>query len=153
MNKPLRIAVAVTMDPEMLKSLKTLGQYDFIQGAEVHLVNVFETVNMSHSGNLPAGVYPSNDAFPVIEQGILEQLEKVKQSILPAHSGKVVLKGIFGFDAKTKFTEYAANINADMVVVATRGKRGIEGLFDSSFAQYLSKYSPASVFILRPVRN
>jgi nucleotide-binding universal stress UspA family protein len=149
----LKIAVAATFDPKMRESLKTLSKYEFIKGAEIHLVNVFETVNLSHSMNIPAGVYPSSESFPVIEQGNLELLAKLKDDILPGHDGEVILKALLGFDAKNKFIEYAANINADMVVVSTRGKRGIEGLFDSSFAQHMCKYSPTSVFILRPERN
>jgi nucleotide-binding universal stress UspA family protein len=38
---------------------------------------------------------------------------------------------------------------SDVVFVATRGKHGIEGLFNSSFAEYMLKFSPCSIFILR----
>jgi hypothetical protein len=43
-----------------------------------------------------------------------------------------------------KIVEYAKGIDANMIVVATRNKRGPAGLFTNSFADRMLAFSPAT---------
>ncbi len=49
-----------------------------------------------------------------------------------------------------KMVEYAKGIDVNMIVVATRNKRGIAGLFTSSFADRMLALSPCDILVLRP---
>ena len=49
-----------------------------------------------------------------------------------------------------RMAEYAKEINAGLIVVATRNKRGFSGLFLSSFADRILKLAPCDVLVLRP---
>lgn len=50
---------------------------------------------------------------------------------------------------KEKVIEYLKEVKADLVITATRGKHGIEGLFSSSFTDHLVKHAPCNVLTLR----
>lgn len=150
MSYPKRVAVAVDFDKGSLHTLHSLHKMLPILGdAEIHFVHVFEIV--VYSFDLTSRVWPLPEEQKKIEIDVIARLTKLAEEILPKNNPhKVVVKCIFDIDPKVVFCDYVKDNHIGMAVVATRGKRGIPGLFDSSFAQYLCKYSPASIFVLRP---
>lgn len=54
------------------------------------------------------------------------------------------------FHPEEEVIEFLKNVNATLIVVATRGKHGFEGLFHSSFTDYMVKFAPCDVFVVRP---
>jgi nucleotide-binding universal stress UspA family protein len=48
---------------------------------------------------------------------------------------------------------YLKEVKADLVVTATKGKHGIDGFFSSSFTDYLCKFSPCDVLVMRPAKT
>lgn len=150
MSYPKTVVVAVDFNKDCLNTLKTLHKMPQILGdAEIHFVHVFEII--IYSFDLTSRAWPLPEEQSKIEAEVVDRLSKLAQEILPkGHTNKVVVKCLFDVSAKERFCEYTKEAHAGMAVVATRGKHGIQGLFDSSFAQHLCKYSPASIFVLRP---
>ena len=60
------------------------------------------------------------------------------------------MKVFFAKSREEKISEYLDSAKPNLVVAATRGKHGIDGLFSSSLTDYLVKYSPCDVLVLRP---
>lgn len=150
MTYPKKIVIAVDFNKDSLNTLHSLHKMPGILGnAEIHFVHVFEII--VYSFDLTSRAWPLPDEQAKIETEVVAKLTKLAEEIIPKSlTNKVVVKCLFDVSAKETFCEYTKKEHAGMAVVATRGKKGIPGLFDSSFAQYLCKYSPASVFVLRP---
>jgi len=53
---------------------------------------------------------------------------------------------LFGEDPKQAMIRYITEVQGDLIVVASRKERGV---FESSFAQYVSKHTLANVLILK----
>jgi nucleotide-binding universal stress UspA family protein len=94
---------------------------------------------------------PAREQYPEFEEGAKNVL-KVLQEHLEASFNNLSFKTsvLFDSDPKHRMTEYLKEQKADLAVVATRGKHGIEGLFSSSFADHLTRYSNCDVYVLRP---
>jgi nucleotide-binding universal stress UspA family protein len=147
--QPKKIVIAVNLDQKDQKPLDKLKNTPWMENAEVHFVYILECAY--YGAGFTPYYYPPESEFPRIKKDVLQALNKLSRRIFP-HTGqpKIVVKCLFEQDAKESFCKYAKSVKADMVIVATRGKKGIKGFFDSSFARYLSKYSPADLLILRP---
>ncbi len=147
--QPKKIVIAVNLDQKDQKPLDKLKNTPWLKNTEIHFVYVLECVYYG-MGSTPF-YYPPESEFPRLRKDVNQSLTKLSRKLFP-HTGeqKIVIKCLFETDAKESFCKYAKSVKADMVIVATRGKKGIKGFFDSSFARYLSKYSPADLLILRP---
>lgn len=152
MSYPSKVVVAVDFNKDSLNTLKTLHKmYHTIENAEIHFVHVFEVV--VYSFDLTSSSWPTAEEQAKVEADVVARLTKLADEILPkGYKNKVQVKCLFDVNPKERFCDYVKDSHASMAIVATRGKKGIQGFFDSSFAQYLCKFSPASLFVLRPHR-
>lgn len=143
-----KIMIAVNLNRADQKPFDKLKNSTIFEGTEVHLVHVLEV--QPYSTELSLFFYPNQSEYPRIKKKAEKELEHLQRKIFP-HTGnpKVVVKCLIGDNAKENFAQYSKKVKADLLIVATRGKKGIKGFFDSSFARYLSKYSPADLLILR----
>jgi hypothetical protein len=66
---------------------------------------------------------------------------------LSAEQGR--MKCFFTHSKESCLKDYLLQVNADLAVVATRGKHGIEGFFSSSLADFLCKYAICDVFVMK----
>ena len=150
MTYPNKVVVAVNFNKDTLETLHTLKKMNNILGeAEIHFVHVFEV--MVYSFDLTSRIWPDEGEQAKIKHDVESRLCKLTEEILPkGHNHKIVIECFFDVNPKEKLCDYIKDIHASMAIVATRGKKGIQGFFDSSFAQYLCKFSPASVLVLRP---
>lgn len=150
MTYPNKVVIAVDFNKDTIHTLQSLHKMLPVLGnAEIHFVHVFEII--VYSFDLTSRVWPLPEEQSKVEADVLSRLAKLAEEIMPkGATNKLVYKCLFDMSAKERFCEYTKQEHAGMAVVATRGKKGIQGLFDSSFAQYLCKYSPASIFVLRP---
>jgi hypothetical protein len=147
MNFAKKVAVAVSMDDDLLEHLKSIKQMSFLNHSEIHLVHVFNTISYAVGFAEAPMIYPIEDDRKAIEQAVLGRLAQVSQNILPADfKGKLVHKCLFHDNPKEKFSDYLHEIRADLAIVATRKRRG---LFESSFAHYLSKHSESHLIVLK----
>lgn len=141
------VVLCASLNDPSLDLLSTLEGSDLLKDANVHLVHCFEV--QLYTADFAPYVYPTEEKYPEIEDASQIILRPLKET-LSKNAKSVESKIFFSQSPKQKIKDYLKEVNADLVVVATRGKHGIEGLFSSSFAEFLVKYSPCDVHILRP---
>lgn len=141
------IVICTDLNQNSLDTLKTLARNLDLKEAIVHFVHVFE-IHMYNADIVPV-IYPTEAQYPEIEQSTLGILDKLAHD-LGAKEDQVRLKCFFSHSREERISSYLNDVQADLVVVATRGKHGIQGFFSSSLADFLCKYSPCDVLVLRP---
>ncbi len=145
-----KVVMAIGMDDDMVERLKPVESMDFLQNCEVHFVTVFNTLNYGFvMGDIPL-VYPVEADRKAIELSINDMLKNTSKQILPANfAGKLVFKCLFDQNPKALFSTYVEDVEADLVIIAAREKKGF---FESSFTQYVSKHTRANLLVLKPSR-
>lgn len=144
------IVICAPLEEQLLKNFERLNEMDLLKGVNVHLVHCFEI--QMYAYEFMAAYYPTEDQFKAIETSIKDILGSFQNKLEDAANEKTtwthqVLKST---DCKGQMVKYLKEVNADMAVIATRGKHGLEGLFTSSFADHLVKHAPCDLTILRP---
>jgi hypothetical protein len=113
------------MDGKMQNALVTsLKDFRFISEDELLFVHIFEQENYVYM--VPPIIYPSNDQKPAISETVIATM-------------KTLWSKVDNNDVKS--------VNFESLYDK---KHGIEGLFTSSFAEYLIKFSPCDLFVVRP---
>ena len=145
-----KIVIAAPLEPDLQKPLLRLKNNPLLKNAEVHLVHVFHLQYYFNEFSLYT--YPMDDQFPEIEKSVKLGLETLSKDLFQASNApeKIVTNCFFHQDAKEKMVEYLNEVKADLVVVSTRGKHGLQGIFASSFAEHLNRFSPCDIYVLRP---
>lgn len=146
-----KIVVAAPLEQDLQKPLERLKTNPLIKGSEIHLLHV---VHLQYYFNeFSLYTYPMDDQFPEIQKTVLQALEQISKNIFSANNAPATITTtcLFHQDPKEQIVQYLKQNNADVAIVSTRGKHGIQGLFSSSCAEYLNKFSPCDLLILRPV--
>ena len=144
------VVVCADLKEECLNVLKTLGQKIDLKAAKVHLVHAFEI--QSGVMEFATFVYPTEDQYPEIESSVLDLLENLRKD-MGLTIEQTEKHCYFAHKKQTAIKDYIDKKEADLVVLSTRGKHGLEGFFASSLADYLCKYSPCDVLVLRPKKK
>lgn len=143
------IVLCASLNDDSLSLLKELKNSSLFENSNVHLVHCFEI--QLYTADFAPYIYPTEDKYPEIEEATKTILQGVESALKDNPKIKSFeTRVFFSQSPKQKVKEYLDDIKADLVVVATRGKHGIDGLFSSSFAEFLVKFSPCDVHILRP---
>jgi nucleotide-binding universal stress UspA family protein len=121
---------------------------DFNWGSEtkfyfVHVFNVQIMVN-----DFTPFIYPDDEQKVSIREVVLKQLENIKVKYLN-DTFLSAQECLFDSSPKKKLVEYLDEVNADLVMVASPLKDGIEGMFSSSMAEYLLRHASCDVMVLR----
>jgi nucleotide-binding universal stress UspA family protein len=141
------IVLCADLNEVSLQRLKSIHQELDLKHAKVHIVHVFEI--QYYVAEFTPYVFPSEDQYKEMEKSTLAILAKLGKD-LGINESNLELKCFFARSSDEKLLEYLKASNADLAVVATRGKHGVEGLFSSSLTDFLCKYSPCDILVLRP---
>ncbi len=139
--------LCVQLDNECPAILNRLKGDIELRHSRIHLVSVVEI--KVYSSEFATFTYPVESQYKEIEEAALRTLTNL-QHALGLVDTQVVKKCFFDFDPQTKIKHYLNEVDAQLVVTASRGKHGIEGLFSSSFSDFLIKHSPCDVLVMRP---
>lgn len=139
--------LCASLDEESINTLKKLKNDIELKQANIHIITVIE--KQIYTVDLSPYVYPVENQFPAIEASALNLLKSLAQE-LGVEKDQVTCKCFFEYDREKKVKDYLDEVHADLVVVATRGKHGVAGFFSSSFTDYLCKFSPCDVLVMRP---
>jgi nucleotide-binding universal stress UspA family protein len=142
-----KIVICVDLNQDCINTLKSLsGKFD-LKYAKVYFLHIFE--NQIYNNDLVPFVYPLPEQYKDFEKSTQEILDQLGHDLdlLP---DKFKSKCFFAFSREQKIKEFLIETEASLVVLATRGRHGIKGFFTSSLADFLCKYSPCDVFVLRP---
>jgi len=142
-----KVTICVPLDEDLLATIRTLkGSPLLADASEVNLVHVFRVEKYVYM--VPPYIYPDEAQRPEVEKSVQQILESLKNDLgVDATVNTVCL-----FDESPKVTmdKYLKDSETNLAIVATRGKHGVEGLFTSSFADHLNKFSPCDIYVLRP---
>ncbi len=144
------IVICVDTDEDCARTLERLPAKFDLTKAKVHLIHVFE-IHVSNMEFTPV-IYPSQDQYPEIEKNILEYLAEISKK-LKLNVESVHRECFFSYSKERSLKEYLVKVNADTVILASKGKHGIADFFSSSLADYLCKDSPCDIIILRPEQS
>lgn len=139
--------LCTTLEEESINTLKKLKNDIELKNAHIHIITVVE--KQIYTVDLAPYVYPVENQFAAIESSALSLLNSLAQE-LGVENNQVTCKCFFEYDREKKVKEYLDEVHADLAVVATRGKHGMAGFFSSSFTDYLCKFSPCDVLVMRP---
>jgi nucleotide-binding universal stress UspA family protein len=145
-----RLVIALPLEDALLKPLHQWGgKFDFSHVQSIHILHVVK----KNITPLEFGLVESPDEatyhqmVPTLEKFLKEEAEKI---IPPDYSGELHFLVTKDFHPEEEVIDFLRNVNATLIVVATRGKHGFEGLFHSSFTDYMVKFAPCDVFVVRP---
>lgn len=139
--------LCATLEEDSINTLKKLKNDIELKQAHIHIITVIE--KQIYTVDLTPYVYPVENQFPSIEASALTLLNSLAQE-LGIEPSMFTCKCFFEYDREKKVKEYLEEVKADLAVVATRGKHGLAGFFSSSFTDYLCKFAPCDVLVMRP---
>ena len=144
--KNVVVAVGIAENDEGANSYEVLSEMSFLNHSTIHFVHVFKTILYS-SVIGPSLIYPVAEERYKIEESMFQYLKRTFAPVVPASfEGQAHFKCLFSEVPKQALVKYATEVEADLVIVASRKERGI---FESSFAQYVNKHTMADVLILK----
>jgi nucleotide-binding universal stress UspA family protein len=141
------IVICADINQASLDTLKKMKHSFLFENTTIHILHVFE-VHMYNADLVPV-IFPAEVQYPDIEASALGILRNLSNE-LKCKENQTNIKCFFSHSREEKIISYLNEVKADLVVVATRGKHGLEGFFNSSLADFLSKYSPCDVLVVRP---
>lgn len=151
MNQLLKkkdIVLCAGLNEESINNLGALkGVFD-VDNSNLHIVHCFEV--QVYTSEFAPFIFPTEDKYPEIEEATKGVLKNLATTLVgPERAAKVSLHCLFSTTPKQRIIEFMKEMNADLAVVATKGSHGLAGIFHSSFAEYLMKFSPCDVYVTR----
>lgn len=156
-DKPYRIVVGV--DYSETGDLALEQAFDFALGlpqAELHLVNVGYLVPAT--GNIEAA--SAADHFRVARDNAVAELDRYARNKIREYTerhpsskleGRVVPHIRFAEPAE-EIAQLASDVEADLVIVGSHGRRGIARILLGSVAEGVVRLAPCPVLVTRPQR-
>ena len=131
--------------PKILPYVTTMSQ---TFGGTVYLLYVVRDLKYLTSFHVP---HPSLD---LIEKEISENSEKMMDRVCEEElqSCPRFVKKILVGDAASEIIRYAEEIQADLIVMGTHGRKGLEKALFGSVAEKVVKNSPVPVLIVNPYK-
>ncbi|WP_127715882.1 universal stress protein [Halobacteriovorax sp. HLS] len=146
------VVICCSLEDENIELIKTLKGNPLLENAKLHFVHIFEI--HVYTSDFSPYIFPSEDKYPEIEKATKEILSGVAKEVCTADELKnSQIENYFAYSPKQKISDYLTEVDADLVIVASKQKHGIEGLFSSSFTDHLVKYSACDIHVLRPPRS
>jgi nucleotide-binding universal stress UspA family protein len=148
--RPQRIVVALPLEDTLLDPLHTWGRkYDFSHVESLTFVHIVKkNITPLEFGLIES---PDDETYQDMVPTLSNFLKDEARKILPKDfKGEVRFEVTKDFHPEQELVEILKRLKATLVVVATRGKHGFEGFFHSSFTDYMVKFSPCDVFVVRP---
>lgn len=146
----INLALALSLDNKLLSPLYDWGKYfSWSNVKEVHIFHIikknvtpleFGLVEMPDEKTLKSMI-------PTIEQFLKDEASK----IIPKDCHAEPHYHVWGdFNPKEKAVDFLHQQEINLLVCSTRGIHGPRAIFQSSFADYMIKFAPCDVYIVRP---
>lgn len=139
--------LCTSLEEASIDTLKKLKNDIELKDTNIHIITVIE--KQIYTVDFAPYIYPIETQYPSIEASALDLLKTLGQS-LGVEEKNIFCKCFIEYDREKTVKDYLDKVKADLVIVATRGKHGVEGFFSSSFTDYLCKFSPCDVLVMRP---
>lgn len=144
------IAIALPVEEKLLGPLHEWGaRFDWSHIKQVHLVHVVKKNIVPLEFGLVE--MPDEKTYRGMEPTLFTYLKEEADKIVPKDFiGKVHFHLTRDFSPAEEVISILKKLETSLVVVATQGKHGFEGLFHSSFTDQMVKFAPCDVYVVRP---
>jgi len=144
-----KVMIAVDLSDHSINLLKEkLTNRVWSDVEEVHFVHGFQL--QIYADNFYFSAYPMEDQYEEVEKSVKELLTNLSNDIFKSgDSPKIIHSCLISSAPTNDLCEYASENKVDEMIIGTRGKHGIAGLFTSSFAEYMVRHAPCELHILR----
>jgi nucleotide-binding universal stress UspA family protein len=140
----MKILLAIDDSKFSEAAVKSLVEHFRSQGTEIRVLHVVEPVALSEPPQMAAGYYPElADLMPPAR----ELAERVGRSLSAA--GFKVTTSVAAGDARSLILENAAEWDADLIVLGSHGRKGLQRFFLGSVSEAVAHHAPCSVYIVR----
>lgn len=146
-----KTVIAVNLEDESIKTLSQLKDMPLPESCNIYLVHVFELHSLSIE--LMPNLRPGPEDLLAIQKWGEDKLFKVKELIGLSQYKNCHVKCLISSNPRQEFLSYADSLGATLIVSATKERAGVKGLFESSFTNFLHKFSKANLLLLRPERS
>ncbi len=114
------------------------------QDAEVRILHVIEPIVITEPPQMSPGYYPElEDRFPHAQE-VVDRMANMLSS-----AGLSVTKSVATGDARSIILEEAAKWQADLIVLGSHGRKGLERFFLGSVSEAVARHAHCSVQIVR----
>ena len=144
-----RVLVAVDLSDHSVNLLKEkMALMDWSAVSEVHLVHGFQL--QVYADNFFFTAYPMEDQYEEVRKSVSDLLDQLTKDVFKDSSSPKVIKDcLISASPAHHVMEYAKDHKIDEMIIGTRGKHGIEGVFSSSFAEYMIRHAHCDLQIVR----
>jgi nucleotide-binding universal stress UspA family protein len=141
-----KIVICSTLTKECIHVLSRVSDELDISDSVFHIITLIKLQTVVF--DLSPYIYPETIHYAVLKAEALKLISEIGNS-LSIETDKIVYKCFFEYDIKQSIKLYLEEVSATLVIVATREKHGIKGFFSSSTAEFLTKFSPCDVLIMK----
>jgi nucleotide-binding universal stress UspA family protein len=147
-----KIIIAMPSEDELLKSFFSWGKnFDWLN-VEPHFVHVIRKDYMVNEVSIIE--LPDQKTVEEIKVILLQFMKNKAQEIVPAEvMERAKFEILLDSSPADRVAKYGLDIGAQTIVVGTRQKKGILGIFTSSFAERLLAVSACDLLVLRPQKT
>lgn len=144
-----KIMVCVDLNNESVELFKKdVKQRNWKEVEEVHFIHGFQFQHYADAFYFTS--YPLENQYGDIEKSVERVFQPLVNIVRDSNNEiQVISKCIIVSSPKKSLAEYAKDNKIDSMVIGTRGKDGIAGLFSSSFAEYMVRHAPCELRIIR----
>jgi len=142
MHEGIRVLVAIELGESAHFVLKGVTDVlKLMSGCELHALTVIE------DSDLPDDAAARIAAMERAEGALTDLVEQAfsKANLSPAKAIAHVASG----DAKREVVQAAVDVEADLIVLGTHGRKGLERLFLGSVAEHVVRGAPCPVVVVR----
>ena len=140
-----KIVLFTQVNGPLINQIKKVMDHLNPDNHEFHLVHCHKIQYFINE--LSVYTFPTEEHFEDMTKATNTVLEELAKEMGLKHFG---VHTFFDTDPKERCATFLEDIEADLCVVATEGVKGIEGIFESSFANHMNKYAKCDVLVLRP---
>lgn len=146
----MKTVVACPLEGPTLESIKHWLKSRHVDEGPVDFVHIVNRVVYA-ADLMVVREYPTPEQFGVMKESFSEFIRKELFSCLPQEvRGASQVHIVLAQDEGEEMVHYLKQHKANLLVVGTRGIKGFQGLFTSSFATKMMKEAPCNLLVLRP---
>lgn len=114
------------------------------QGTEVRVLHVVEPIAISEPPQMSPGYFPELEDQLLQAQKLVDQIANVLSS-----ADFRVTSSVVAGDARSKILENAAEWHADLIVLGSHGRKGLQRFLLGSVSEAVARHALCSVQIVR----
>ena len=140
----MKIVLAIDDSKFSEAAAKSLADQFRPQDTEVRVLHVVEPIVISEPPQMSAGYYPELEGRLPQAREVVDRVAKTLSS-----AGFRVTTSVATGDARSIILENATEWHADMIVLGSHGRTGLERFFLGSVSEAVARHAPCSVLIVR----